>query len=238
MDGFDVSTAPQAYLDIKWIPDLFAAMMGLGWSINYIGMVQASFRDHTYGMAIIPLCNNIGWEIVYVFVHPSKSIVERTAFFTGLSLNVGVMYAAIRFSPAEWGHAPLVEKNLLSIFLVGIIACFTGHLALAAEIGPSLAYSWGAVICQILLSVGGLGQLLARNDTRGGSYTLWLGRFLGSCCTVVFASIRYLYWPEAFSWLASPLLMWSLAAFFLADTTYGVCFYLIKESESQGSKRN
>lgn len=173
MDGFDDTTAPQAYLDIKWIPDTFVALMGLGWSINYVGMVQHSFRDRTYGMAIIPLCNNIGWEIVYAFVYPSKSTMERAVFLTGVSLNLGVMYAAIKFSPREWGHAPLVEQNLAFIFFVGVFACLGGHIALAAEIGPSLAYSWGAVICQILLSVGGLGQLLARNSTRGGSYFLW-----------------------------------------------------------------
>lgn len=173
MDGFDSSAAPQAYLDIKWITDTFVALMGLGWSINYVGMVQHSFRDRTYSMAIIPLCNNIGWEIVYAFVYPSKSTIERIVFVTGLTLNLGVMYAAVKFSPREWGHAPLVEKNLPLIFLVGVFTCLTGHLALAAEIGPALAYSWGAVICQILLSVGGLGQLLARNSTRGASYTLW-----------------------------------------------------------------
>ena len=173
MDGFDVSAAPQAYLEIKWIADAFVILMGIGWCINYVGMVQHSFRDRTYGMAIIPLCNNIGWEVVYTFVHPSRSIVERAVFLTGVSLNIAVMYAAIKFSPAEWSHAPLVEKNLPLIFFVGSFACFTGHLALAAEIGPPLAYSWGAVICQIILSVGGLGQLLARGSTRGASYTLW-----------------------------------------------------------------
>lgn len=173
MDGFDVSKAPQAYLDIKWIPDLFAALMGIGWSINYIGMVRASFRDRSYSMALIPLCNNIAWETVYVFVHPSRSIVERTVFFIGLSLNIFVMYAAIKFSSNEWSQAPMIQRNLPTVFAIGILACLTGHCALAAEIGPSLAYSWGAVICQLLLSVGGLGQLLARNSTRGGSYTIW-----------------------------------------------------------------
>lgn len=173
MEGFDVSTAPQAYLDIKWIPDTLVALMGLGWSINYVGMVHRSFRDRTYGMAIIPLCCNIAWEIVYTFIHPSKNNVERTVFLLGLSINIGVMYAAYRFSPQEWSHAPLVQQHLPSIFTIGILACLAGHVALAAEIGPSLAYSWGAVICQVLLSVGGLGQLLVRGSTRGGSYTLW-----------------------------------------------------------------
>lgn len=173
MDGFELSTAPQAYLDIKWIPDTFVVLMGLGWSINYISMVRHSFHDRTYSMSIIPLCCNIAWEIVYTLIYPSKSIFEQLVFSIGCLINVGVMYSAIKFSPREWGHAPLVEKHLLLIFTIGVFACVSGHLALAAEIGPSLGYSWGAVICQILLSVGGLGQLLMRGSTRGGSYSQW-----------------------------------------------------------------
>ena len=201
-------------------------------------------------MAIVPLCCNIAWEMVYVFVHPSTNRLEHVVFILGLCLNIAIIHAAIRFSPREWGHAPLVERNLPWIFAVGILACLSGHVALAAEIGPRLAYSWGAVVCQLLLSIGGLGQLLARESTRGGSYISWsgptnssmiifanyaaflrLGRALGSSCTVVFATIRYIYWPEAFAWLCSPLIIWSLTVFILTDTTYGVCFYVIHQRE-------
>lgn len=55
-----------------------------------------------------------------------------------------------------------------------------------------------------------------------------LGRYLGSCCTVGFATYRYVYWQEAFSWLNSPLLFWSLGVFLVADTAYGLCFHHIR----------
>jgi paspaline synthase len=66
-----------------------------------------------------------------------------------------------------------VMHNLPLIFAIGMFGFLTGHLVLAAEIGHSLAYSWGAVVCQLLLSIGGLCQLLCRGSTRGASYTLW-----------------------------------------------------------------
>lgn len=173
MDGFDASQAPQQYQDVKPLADLFVVGMGLGWLINYFGMVYTSFKERTYGMAIMPLCCNIAWEIVYCLIHPSKNRVELSVFALGLVINLGVMYAAIVFSSREWSHAPLVERNLPRIFCVCIIGFITGHLALAAEIGPSLAYSWGAVVCQLLLSIGGLCQLLCRSSTRGTSWMLW-----------------------------------------------------------------
>lgn len=173
MDGFDASQAPPEYQEVEWIANFFIIGMGAGWTINYIGMVYQSFHDKTYGMAIMPLCCNIAWEIVYSLIYPSKSLIERGVFLIGLTINFAIIYAAVKFAPNEWTHSPLVLRNLPLIFLVGIVGCLTGHLALAAEIGPSLAYSWGAAVCQIMLSFGGLFQLLCRGSTRGASYTLW-----------------------------------------------------------------
>ncbi|KAJ5332658.1 uncharacterized protein N7506_006441 [Penicillium brevicompactum] len=173
MDGFDVSQAPKEYQDLKPIADLFVLGMGIGWVINYIGMVYISFKERTYGMSIMPLCCNIAWEAVYCLVYPSKSGLELGVFAVGLLINFMIIYTAVTYSPREWSHAPLVEQNILWIFFVGITGFTTGHLALAAQLGPALAYSWGAVVCQLLLSVGGLCQLICRGSTRGASYTLW-----------------------------------------------------------------
>jgi paspaline synthase len=173
MDGFDATTAPPAYQEVAWIANIFVFGMGAGWLINYAGMVYKSFEERTYCMAIMPLCCNIAWEVAYGLVYPSKSYLEHGVFLSGLAVNLCVIYTAITFGPNEWTNAPLVARNLPLIFVLGILGFLTGHLALAAEIGPSLAYSWGAVFCQLLLSVGGLCQLLTRGSTRGNSYTLW-----------------------------------------------------------------
>lgn len=65
--------------------------------MNYFGMVYISFKERTYGMAIMPLCCNIAWEISYWLVHPPKYQAKLAMFGMGLSINLGVMYAAIIF---------------------------------------------------------------------------------------------------------------------------------------------
>lgn len=65
-----------------------------------------------------------------------------------------------------------------------------------------------------------------------------LSRFLGSSCTVGFAFLRWKYWPEAFGWLAGPLVLWSLATFLLADVTYGVCLYRVYRAETLPGKQS
>ncbi|KJZ71105.1 hypothetical protein HIM_09524 [Hirsutella minnesotensis 3608] len=236
MDGFTDLQPPAAYQEVRWLADTLVAFMGIGWLINYAGMIWHSYKGETYSMAIIPLCNNIGWELVYTLVYPSQNKVEVAVFAAGVTLNVVIMMAATRAAKTEWSHSPLVANHTALIFLTGTVMCFTGHLALAADIGSALAYSWGAVICQIVLSLGGLCQLLQRNSTRGTSWTLWLSRFLGSSCTVGFAFLRWKYWSEVFGWLGTPLVLWSLAAFLLIDLSYGVVLYLVSRTERRQAK--
>ncbi|KAK7955213.1 hypothetical protein PG996_016023 [Apiospora saccharicola] len=231
MDGFNDAQPPPSYLEVQWLADLFVLLMGVGWLVNYVLMVWYPYTERTYSMAIIPLCCNLGWELAYTLVYPSAHLVEYSVFVAGVTLNLGIMVLATRGAPNEWRHSPLVANNVPFLFLGTTAVCFTGHVALAIQIGPGLAYSWGAVICQLGLSMGGLCQLLQRNSTRGTSGAMWWSRFLGSCCTVVFAGLRCKYWPEAFGWLWSPLVGWSLATFLLVDITYGFCYLSIRREE-------
>nr|BBD84644.1 putative membrane protein [Cordana terrestris] len=236
MDGFNNLQPPKEYQQIQWIADIFVTLMGVGWIVNYATMIWHAYTESTYSMALLPLCSNIGWELTFVLVYPSPNPYEFGVFASLLTLNLGIMITAARAAPAEWAHSPLVANYAVPIFLIGILICFGGHVCLAAQIGPGLAYSWGAFICQLGLSVGAICQLLQRNSTRGTSWIMWLGRFLGSCCTVVFAALRWKYWPEVFSWLGSPLMLWGVGVFFASELAYGLCFYLVQKSEVETKK--
>nr|ATJ44725.1 IdtB protein [Epichloe bromicola] len=237
MDGFsNTEQAPPAYQEVQWLAETFVTLMGFGWLINYVLMIWHSRRGEPSSMALIPLCNNIAWELVYTILYPSSNKVELAAFVAGVTLNFFIMTSAARSARSQWSHSPTMAKHTGLIMVAGILMCFTGHVALAMEIGPALAYSWGAVICQLALSIGGVCQLLQRHSTSGTLWKLWLSRFLGSCCAVGFAFLRWRYWPEAYGWLASPLILWSLATFLVADSTYGVCLYLLLQAEEKTVK--
>lgn len=173
MDVADLSRAPPEYHDVAWIADTCKLLMGLGWTINYVGMIYKSLQDKTYGMALMPLCCNFAWELTYAFIYPFGSNLEKWVHYTGLMLNCGVMYTAIKNAPREWAHAPLVQRNLLTIFIVCVAGWMSAHLALATQIGPAVAQAWSAYGCQLLLTVGGLCQLICRGHSRGASFFLW-----------------------------------------------------------------
>ncbi|KOS19956.1 hypothetical protein ESCO_005798 [Escovopsis weberi] len=233
MEGFvKLPPPPPEYVEVRWIADTLVGLMGAGWIINYVAMIWHSYQGKTYSMAILPLCCNIAWELAYTLVYPSVNPVELFVFAAGALLNVFIMVAATRAAKTEWAHSPIVADHTALILSITTLVCFLGHVCLAQEIGPGLAYNWGAVICQLTLSGGGLCQLLQRNSTRGTSWSLWSSRFVGSCCTVGFAYLRWKYWPEAFGWLSRPLVLWSLGTFVLLDTTYGICLYAVSWNEA------
>ncbi|RJE24350.1 hypothetical protein PHISCL_03298 [Aspergillus sclerotialis] len=235
MDGFDASQAPAEYHEVAWIADILVVGMAVGWVTNYIAMALKSFRDCTYCMPIIVLCSNMAWDLVFSLLHRSNNNFEKVAFVCGAVANVGVIYAAAKYGANEWIHSPFVMRNLPLIFALGIVGCVTGYLAIAEQIGPELAISWGAAFAQLLISTGTLCQLLSRGSTRGTS----LSRSLGTGCGTAFALIRYVYWPEAFSFVAEPLLMFWIVVFSLADCFYGICFYYVRKYErAQSTKVN
>lgn len=232
------SQAPPEYQSVAWIADTCKLLMGLGWTVNYIGMISKSLRQKTYAMSLMALCCNFAWEATYALVYPFGTRLEKWVHYSGLLLNCGVMYTAVRHAPGEWAHAPLVQRNLRLIFVLCVAGCMSAHLALAVQLGPRLAQAWSAYGCQLLLSVGGLCQLISRGHSRGASYHLWLSRFLGSLVLVPQDVLRYRYWRKDHEWMASPLYIWFVCTFLVLDGSYGLCLWLVRrfESEQQTAK--
>ncbi|KAL2870493.1 uncharacterized protein BJX67DRAFT_378454 [Aspergillus lucknowensis] len=233
MDGFSASLEPPPeYVRVKWIVDLLVAGMGVGWLVHYIAMAYISLKDQTYCLNTMALCADFAWELTQVFVYPPSDQGELIAIVLALLINIFIMYGAVQAVPNEWRHSTLVQQNAPLIFVATTALWFGGMISLAAQLGPAHAYSIGAIICQMLISVGQICQLLSRNNSRGASYTIWLSRFIGSTFTVGFAALRYVYWPEAFSWLGEPLILWVVTVFFVSEFAYGYCLFRIKQEEA------
>jgi paspaline synthase len=173
MESLDFSNAPSEFQEWKNTYWFCTVYTNFAWTIVYLGMIQRSVQDHSYGMPLFSQCLNLAWEITFGFIYPSNNWVLTSAFRLAVIINSAVTYTAIRYGSREWEHAPIVRRNLPIIYAVGIgtsVACFLG---LAKQIGEAKACVMTGVILQATLSVGSLRQLLTRGSTRGFSFSLW-----------------------------------------------------------------
>ncbi|KAJ5566829.1 hypothetical protein N7535_006135 [Penicillium sp. DV-2018c] len=99
--------------EYPWSLTILGLGMGIGWLANYIAMIHKSFQDRTYGMALMPLCCNIACEFVYGVLYPPDIPIWPYIFAAWLSLNFMVVYAAMKFAPNEWAHAPWYSGTYL-----------------------------------------------------------------------------------------------------------------------------
>ncbi|KAJ5936693.1 hypothetical protein N7466_003143 [Penicillium verhagenii] len=206
--------------------------MCVGWLVNYIATIRKSFQDRTYGMALMPLCCNIACEFVYGVIFPPDIPLWPCIFAGWLTLNLIVIYAAMKFAPNEWSHAPLVERNISWIFVVTIGVWMSAHLTLVAHVGKSAGAAWSSWFCQLLLSAGGVCQLIVRGSTRGTSLFIWFSRFIGTVLALPHEILRYRYGYTDVVW-HSPLGWWGGVMFFLLDGSYGILLWSIRRSEAR-----
>ncbi|RCI09427.1 hypothetical protein L249_3754 [Ophiocordyceps polyrhachis-furcata BCC 54312] len=233
MNVVDPSQAPPEYQRVAWMADTCKLLMGIGWTANYIGMIYTSLQHDTYAMSLMALCCNFAWEVTYALIYPFGSRLEKSVHYSGLVLNCGVMYTAVKNAPREWTHAPLVQRHVRLIFVLCLAGWTSAHMALAAQLGPLLAQAWSAYGCQLLLSVGGLCQLLCRGHSRGSSYLLWFSRFFGSLVLVPHDILRYRFWRKDHEYMASPLYLWFICIFLLLDGAYAVCLWHVRRFERE-----
>jgi paspaline synthase len=150
----------------------------------------------------------------------------------------------------------MVQRNLHWIFAVSIAGWMSAHLALVAHVGQDSAPAWSSWFCQLLLSAGGLCQLIVRGSTRGTSFFIWyfsplaqlmpieadmfyhghrMSRFLGTVLALPYEILRYRHGYENVVW-HSPLGWWGGVAFFLLDGSYGACLWYLRQSERKASE--
>ncbi|RAL12394.1 uncharacterized protein BO97DRAFT_344723 [Aspergillus homomorphus CBS 101889] len=216
--------------DEPWVLTFLRVCTCVGWLANYMGMIYKSFRDRTYGMALMPLCCNIACEFVYGVIHAPDCPLYQIIFLCWFVLNCAVIVAAIKFAPREWRHAPLVQQNIGWIFALSIVFWTTAHLAIVAQVGATEGAAWSSWFCQLFLSAGCLCQLIVRGSSRGTSLWIWFARFFGTALSLPHEVLRYKHGYTNVVW-HSPLGWWGGAAFFILDGAFGILLWKIQQSE-------
>jgi hypothetical protein len=233
------------------VNDGFLSIGALGYTICYVLMTRQSIRDRTYAMPLFVLAFNFAWEMVFALFVAIEAR-EKAMFTIWMIIDLGLVYALVKYGANEWKHAPAVARNIGKIFVamlawwcVALYAVSAWWLNPANPVSPKdgksykgvagvdsdeLGY-WTALVAQVVLSVMSLAQIVVRGDRRGSSYSIWLSRFAGSVSGL---NLNYIYcwwvWPEAHGYVANPIAIVMMVTWVIADLAYLVILYNVGES--------
>lgn len=103
---------------------------GCLWTICYLLLMRESLRSHSYGMPILALAFNLGWEVVYA-VAVAEAKLEKICFSIWFCIDLGLIYGTIKNARYEWNHAPVVARHIGSILALLTFSMAVGNLAFA-----------------------------------------------------------------------------------------------------------
>lgn len=206
---------------------------GILWSVAYAFYVRQAFRDRSYGMPILALCANVTWEFIYGLVCPPSAAPTMIAT-TWMVIDLGLVYATLKFGVGEWHHLPLVARHLPAILSVGCLVFLMVHWSFARLFDDDdrlIPCFWSAFACQALLSWLSLAQLISRGHTRGHSMTIWALRLTGTHTATAAWLLRAYYYPIEHHYAGSPFALCLFGLAIIGDLWYPVVFRVVKGAE-------
>jgi hypothetical protein len=243
---------PHVNPSLRTINDVLLGTGGIAYTICYVLMTRQSIRDRTYAMPLFSLAFNFAWEIIFALFVAVEGR-EQAIFTIWMLIDLGLVYAVVKFGANEWKHAPVVGSNIGKIFAamlawwcVALYAVCTWWLDPASPVNTKdgkaykgvqgvdtdeLGY-WTALVAQNVLSVMSLAQIVVRGNSGGSSYGIWMTRFVGSVSGL---NLNYGYcwwvWPEAHGYFATPVAVVMMVTWVLADLGYLVVLHSVKRAE-------
>jgi len=183
---------------------------GIFWTAVYIVIIRLGFRERTYGMPITALCANISWEFIFSFVYPHdppQNYITIVWFVFDLVIVLQTLqFGRVVFEP------PML---FYPAFILGLLVSFGAILAITVQFNDWDG-KYSAFGQNLMMSVLFVAMLLRRQDIKGQSIYIALGKMVGSLLPSILFFLRF---PN------SPLLNFLYVSIFIFDLIYVVLLY-------------
>ena len=181
-------------------------LSGLAWTIVYIFLIKAGFKDKTYGMTLFALALNIAWEFLYTFLgfqHTTISLQTWVNLVWSL-FDIAIVICYFKFGKEEfkkyanekyfipWSILIFVMAGTIQYFFLkefGITDSKNFHL-FKAFIEPDLGAWYAAFLQNLIMSVLFIQMLLLRKNNKGQNLTIAIAKWIGTLApTILFGII-------------------------------------------------
>ncbi|MEO8533939.1 MAG: hypothetical protein ABI441_09320 [Flavobacterium sp.] len=197
------------------------------WVLAYILVIYRGIKDKTYGIPLVPLALNLGWEFVYSFCFPLNLYAQVTNMLW-FFCDLGIVYTYFKYGYASFNTFYHLEKRqwyILSIlvFLIGFLLNFFGYKFFAqylnqfpaAEIPVFIA--WSIVIVTAMCMVA---MFFQRGNSQGQSFLIVGLMIVGNLVLI----IQFFVHPFYFKW-SNPFLVLIVTICIVTEFYYAKILY-------------
>jgi hypothetical protein len=183
---------------------------GIFWTAVYIVIIRLGFRERTYGMPITALCANISWEFIFSFVYPHDP-PQNYISIVWFAFDLVIVFQTLRFGRVAFEPPWLFYPA----FILGLLVSFGAILAITVQFNDWDG-KYSAFGQNLMMSVLFVAMLLRRQDIKGQSIYIALGKMVGTLLPSILFFLRF---PN------SPLLNFLYVSIFIFDLIYVVLLY-------------
>src|SRR5688572_21653965 len=115
---YSVDPSNPAFNPLTWY-NLIGAGGCIFWVLAYLFILKRCFRDRSYGLPLVAICLNFGWEILASFVFPNPVMLWHLFDRVWLFVDVLLVYQLLR-----WGRAEQLIPELARYFPGVVLATF------------------------------------------------------------------------------------------------------------------
>jgi hypothetical protein len=164
---------------MKYIITSLGLMGVICWYLVYMLLIYRGLKDKTYGMPLLPLALDLGFEFVYSFCFPINLFSQVTNLLWFV-LDLGIVYTYFKYGYTSFNKFYHLEKRqwyFVSIlaFVIGFLIIFFGHQFLTQYLnhfpsGEILVFIVWLIL--IVISVCMLAMFFQRGNSQGQSFLI------------------------------------------------------------------
>jgi hypothetical protein len=180
-------------------------LSGLAWTVVYIFLIRAGFKDKTYGMPLFALALNIAWELLYTilgFQHTEISLQTWVNLVWSL-FDIAIVFCYFKYGKEEFKKYAdakyFIPWSVLIFLMAGILQyAFLKEFGITNSknfdlfktfIEPDLGSWYAAFLQNLMMSVLFIQMLLLRKNDKGQNLTVAIAKWIGTLAPTILFGI-------------------------------------------------
>ncbi len=202
-----------------------------GWFMAYTLLVRWGFKEKTFGMPIIGLCGNIGWEITFSqLLYPGY-----LAMYIGKTMwavfDVFIFITIWKYAANDFQN-PLIKRWVRPFTVLGVVIAVMLLAPFGLYYNDQLGYFTGWAL-GFLNSLMMISMLFRRNSIKGQSIYIGLSIMVGNIAAYIWTA----YYPVAPGQppIIPPVIN---LVFFLATVPFNILYVILFYQQARKEKVN